>query len=74
MLAKVARKPKRKQRPRQPDILMIGQMPPLLGVHVNTVRRWSCLGILEYLRLGSLRHRRYVQKSFNPFGWDTEKN
>ena len=67
VLAKAAEKRRKKEKPGQPAMLTVGQVAPLLGVHANTVRRWSQLGILEYLRVGSLGHRRYFQEDLEHF-------
>jgi len=67
MLAKATEKHRKKEKPGQPTMLTVGQVAPLLGVHANTVRRWSQLGILEYLRVGSLRHRKYFREDLAHF-------
>ena len=67
MLAKAAEKHRKKEKPGQSAMLTVGQVAPLLGVHANTVRRWSQLGILEYLRVGSLRHRKYFRQDLERF-------
>jgi excisionase family DNA binding protein len=41
------------------SLLTVGEAARLLQVHVNTVRRWSNLGILKSYRVGSRSDRRF---------------
>lgn len=43
-------------------MLRPGQAAKLLGIHVNTVRRWADAGILTSVRLGSRGDRRFGKK------------
>ena len=55
---------KPKPRPKKPDLpfdvmLMTNDVARLLGIHVNTVRRWSNKGIIRAYRIGPRRDRRF---------------
>jgi len=51
-----------------PDVLLTtGQAGELLNVHVNTVRRWSNMGILETYRIGPRRDRRFRRQDIDNF-------
>jgi len=57
---------KGKQTPEKPTlnskiVLRIGEVAQLLGLHPNTVRRWSNKGILKSYRINPRGHRRYQQ-------------
>ena len=41
------------------EMLSVGKAAQLLGVHTNTVRNWSELGILNAYRIGPRRDRRF---------------
>ncbi len=43
-------------------ILRSGEVAKLLGIHVNTVRRWSDKGILKAYRITLRRDRRFKRK------------
>ena len=43
-------------------MLTVGQAAQFLGLHVNTVRKWSKMGMLKDYRLGRGGHRRFLQK------------
>ena len=42
-----------------PDLLTIGQVSELFGIHQDTLRNWEKEGILVPLRIGSRKDRRY---------------
>ena len=44
------------------SLLTIGEVANLLQVHINTVRRWSNLGILESCHRGSHGERMFRKK------------
>ncbi len=48
-------------------MLTISEVAHLLNVHINTVRRWSNLGILKAYRLGSRGDRRFKQEDITSF-------
>jgi len=51
-----------------PDALLTtGQAGELLNVHVNTVRHWSNMGILETYRIGPRRDRRFRRQDIDNF-------
>ena len=52
-------KPKLMYNATRNDILTVGEASRLLGIHVNTLRRWSDQGILSTYRLGSRGDRRF---------------
>ncbi len=59
-------------RPKKPmlefDImLMPGEVARMLGVHVNTVRRWTSRGILEAYSIGPRGDRRFRQRDIENF-------
>lgn len=59
-------KPKRPRR--EFDImLMPGEVARMLGVHVNTVRRWANRGTLEAYSIGPRRDRRFRQRDIESF-------
>lgn len=39
----------------------------LLGVHVNTVRRWTDKGIIKTYRIGPRGDRRFIKEDINRF-------
>ncbi|MBU2009860.1 MAG: helix-turn-helix domain-containing protein [Chloroflexi bacterium] len=44
---------------RSPPLLAVSEVAQLLGVHINTVRKWGDRGILPVYRLGPRRDRRF---------------
>ncbi len=42
-------------------LLTTGQVARVLNVHVNTVRRWNGLGLLESCRIGARGDRRFSE-------------
>ena len=57
-----------KKRAREFDImLMPGEVACMLGVHVNTVRRWANRGILEAYSIGPRGDRRFRQRDIESF-------
>lgn len=45
-----------------PQLLAVGEVAHLLGVHINTVRNWGDRGILPMYRVGPRRDRRFRRK------------
>lgn len=52
-------KPKPKPEKQSDVMLTISDVTRLLGVHINTARRWSNQGIIRAYRIGPRRDRRY---------------
>ncbi len=48
-------------------MLTTSEVAYLLNVHINTVRRWSNMGILKAYRLGSRGDRRFRQEDITSF-------
>ena len=48
-------------------MLTVGQAAQFLGLHPNTVRRWSQIGILKCSQIGTRGHRRFLQKDLERF-------
>lgn len=48
-------------------MLSTGEVCQLLGVHVNTVRRWSNQGILKMYRIGTRKDRRFKRRDIEEF-------
>ena len=48
-------------------MLMPGEVANMLGVHVNTVRRWANRGILEAYSVGPRGDRRFRQRDVESF-------
>jgi len=48
-------------------MLTVGDVAQLLGLHVNTVRRWSEKGILKSHRIGPRGDRRFWREDVNGF-------
>jgi len=58
--------------PRKPDLdsrtmLTTADVAQFLGLHVNTVRRWSRQGILKSYRIGSRGDRRFRREDVDGF-------
>jgi excisionase family DNA binding protein len=49
------------------NILTTGDVAGLLGIHQNTVRRWSDLGILRSFRISQRGDRRYKYEDISSF-------
>lgn len=49
------------------SLLTAGDVANLLRVHINTVRRWSNLGILPSLRIGARGDRRFRKEDIDSF-------
>ena len=45
----------------------MSEVANLLGVHPNTVRHWSNIGLLKVYRIGVRRDRRYKQEEIEKF-------
>ena len=65
-------KGKPRQKPQKPALdsrvmLGTGDVAQLLGIHVNTVRRWSRRGILKSYRIGSRGDRRFRREDIDSF-------
>ena len=61
-----------KIRPKKPALnsrimLTTGDVAQLLGVHVNTVRRWRSKGILKSYRIGPRGYRKFRQQDIDDF-------
>lgn len=61
-----------KPSPEKPDLdskvmLTTSDVAQLLGLHVNTVRRWNARGILKSYRIGPRRDRRFKQEDIDGF-------
>jgi len=54
-------------------MLRAGDVARLLGVHVNTVRRWEGKGILKAYRVGPRGDRRFRREDIDAF-LNEEKN
>ena len=48
-------------------LITVGEAASLLNIHVNTVRRWSNLGVLKSLRIGPRGDRRFRKKDILTF-------
>lgn len=49
------------------DMLSVGDVSQLLGVHPNTARHWSEMGILKSYRIGPRRDRRFRLEDIEDF-------
>ena len=58
------------------DLWRLGKVAKVLGVHENTVRRWSNQGLLEPIRVGKRRDRLFLSREvtnlMNKWGNDPE--
>lgn len=57
----------RKPRPEFDMMLMPGDVARMLGVHVNTVRRWANRGILQAYSIGPRGDRRFRKRDIDHF-------
>ena len=48
-------------------VLRVGEVARLLGLHVNTVRRWSDEGVLKSFRVGLRWERRFQREDVDAF-------
>ncbi len=48
-------------------MLTVGDVAQLLGLHANTVRRWSDTGIIKACRYGPRRDRRFRRENIDDF-------
>jgi excisionase family DNA binding protein len=52
----------------QPVLFTTGAAAEYLGIHANTLRRWSAAGVIKYLRLAnSRRDRRFAKQELDRF-------
>ena len=63
---------KPKPRPQKPDLqskvmLKTRDVAHLLGLHANTVRRWSNQGLVKSYRIGSRGDRRFKREDIDDF-------
>ena len=54
------------------SVLTVGEAARFLGIHSNTVRRWSDLGILKGYRIGPRGDRRFREEDITALLWRTE--
>jgi len=47
------------------EMITSSEVGKLLGLHVNTIRRWSDMGLLRAYRMGSRGDRRYLKEDIN---------
>ena len=52
---------------RTDTMLTPGDVARILNVHINTVRRWSNLGILPSFRIGPRGDRRFLKEEVDKF-------
>jgi len=55
------------QRPQPSVMLTTSDVAHLLGLHPNTVRRWSKKGILKLYRIGARGDRRFKREDIDSF-------
>ena len=48
-------------------MLTTSEVARILSVHINTVRRWSNLGVLKSYRIGSRGDRRFKKEDIDDF-------
>jgi excisionase family DNA binding protein len=48
-------------------MLTVSQAAGFLGVHANTVRTWSKMGVLKYGVIGRGKHRRFLREDLEHF-------
>ena len=51
----------------QNALLTTGEVAELLGIHQNTVRRWSDMGLIRSFRVSRRGDRRYKYEDINSF-------
>lgn len=56
-----------KNKERSNSMLTAGQVAKLLNIHINTVRRWSNIGILKCYRIGPRADRRFQKEDITSF-------
>ena len=56
-----------KPKPRLKIMLTTGEVSQLLGVHINTVRRWSRIGKLPAYRISTRGDRRFKREDIDSF-------
>lgn len=49
------------------SLLTAGEVARLLNVHINTVRNWSNLGVLQSIRIGPRNDRQFREKDILTF-------
>jgi excisionase family DNA binding protein len=49
------------------NVLRVCDVAKVLGLHVNTVRRWSDGGVLKSFRIGQRRERRFRREDIDTF-------
>lgn len=52
---------------RTDTMLTPGDVARILNVHINTVRRWSNLGVLKSFRIGPRGDRRFLKEDVDKF-------
>ncbi len=52
---------------RTDTMLTPGDVARMLNVHINTVRRWSNLGVLKNFRIGPRGDRRFLKEDVDKF-------
>ena len=52
---------------RSKAVLTVGDVASLLGVHINTVRRWSNEGVLKSFRVGPRGDRKFRREDVEAF-------
>jgi excisionase family DNA binding protein len=64
---KIVENHNKKAKPNQTVMLTVSEAAEYLGLHINTVRRWSQTGMLKSYRLGTGRHRRFLREDLEHF-------
>lgn len=59
--------PRKKAPLKSRRVLTVGDVGQLLGIHNNTVRRWSDQGLLKYFCIGNRGDRRYKREDIERF-------
>ena len=55
-------------------MMTVGEVARFLGLHINTVRRWSERGILKPYYIGKRRDQRFVREDITHFLHELNKN
>jgi len=55
------------RRSRSSSVLTVREVANFLNIHVNTVRRWSDLGVLKAYRIGPRSDRRFRREDILSF-------